>query len=76
MANGKTIHRAFTATAMVLLALTACSPYPPQPDITQNTCEGVECGDSHQCVVETYESPINHRTDLRPACVKPQDVED
>ena len=76
MANVKTRHSIFLASAIGLLVFTASSPFPAQPDITQNTCDGVGCGDSHRCVVETYKSPINHRTDLRPACVEPQDVED
>ena len=64
-----------------LFALTACPileyPYPLQRTVvdTPDTCEGVDCGGEHTCVVEDYTSPATGQHDLRPACVTDEELE-
>ena len=60
-----------------LFALTACPfitgeyPYPFQHAVvdTPDTCEGVDCGAEHTCVVERHTSAVSGQQDDRPACV-------
>ncbi|MBL91217.1 MAG: hypothetical protein CMH56_05300 [Myxococcales bacterium] len=61
-----------------LFGLTACPhlngffyPYPEHRPVvdTADTCEEVECGPDHSCVIEKHTSAASGHKDRRPACV-------
>jgi len=84
------ISQAFFS-AITLFALTACPfiggghgphfPYPHGPHYgptlveTADTCDDVDCGAEHSCVVEEYTSAASGQEDLRPACISNDEIE-
>ena len=77
--------------AFTLFALTACPfmgdgrgpffPFPagehyrPHVVETADTCDDVDCGAEHACVVEEYSSAVSGQDDLRPACISNDELE-